>query len=506
MRLGDARNPTGQRIAVVRTSCQWFAAGRRRPDTESWQLRYHSLVHELAKRVLQTIRKKELIRAGDRVAVAVSGGVDSVALLLLLVELRSELGIVLSVAHVNHKLRGQESDEDEQFVTELARHHNLDLYAREAPLESSGGAGVEATAREFRYDFFHQLLREGKVSTIVTAHTLDDQAETVLLRILRGTGVRGLAGIYPRLRLDSEERAQGEVLRPLLEFHRQELEAFLRERGQSWREDSSNRDLAFLRNRVRHQVLPLLTESFGAGAVDNLADLAEIARAEEEHWESSHAEICAEAGPLRLAPFLQLPTAAQRRLVRNWLAQNAGELSITFRLIEEIRELALAPLGRQLELAGGSTVRRVKLGLILERGDLRGAANYEYHLSVPGQVEIAEVGIRIEAVRSDTVTLPDASREQWLDPARLPMNLLIRNWRPGDRFWPAHTREERKVKELLSDRHLSGVDKKRWPVAVAEGIGLVWVRGFPVPSEFRPRADAGQVLWIRDTELNPEPR
>jgi len=498
-----------ERIAVVSTelpvpSCQSRQSnGYRVPGTGN--SRYHSFVHELAERVLQTIRKKQLLKPGDRVAVAVSGGADSVALLLLLLELRSELGIVLSVAHVNHKLRGEESDEDEEFVTELSRHHSLDLHARKAPLESNRSAGIEGTAREFRYNFFRELLSAGKVSTIATAHTLDDQAETVLLRVLRGTGVRGLAGIYPRLRLDVKDRAVREVVRPLLGFHRHELAAFLGERGQGWREDLSNRDLAFLRNRVRHKVLPLLKESFGPGAVDNLADLAEIARAEEEHWED-HAEVRAEVGPLRLVPFLQLPIATQRRLIRNWLEKNAEELSVTFRLIEEIRELAQGPVGKQVESAGGYTVRRMKLGLGVERGDERGPADYEYPLRIPGRVEIAELGICIEAVMADTVARQDAWQEQWLDPARLPKHLLIRNWRPGDRFWPAHTKEERKVKELLSDRHLTGVVKKSWPVVVAEGIGLVWVRGFPIPSEFRPRADAGQVLWIRDTELNPEPR
>ncbi|HYK49860.1 MAG TPA: tRNA lysidine(34) synthetase TilS, partial [Terriglobales bacterium] len=251
---------------------------------------YHFSVHGMAERLLKTIRKQELIKAGDRLAVAVSGGADSTALLLLMVEVRSELGIVLSVAHVNHGLRGKESDADEQFVAELAERHNLDLHSQKAPLKSTS-SGIEAAARKLRYDFFRQLVRNGKLSKIATAHTLDDQAETVLLRILRGTGIRGLSGIHPRLVLEDGDAGSGEIVRPLLGFRRVELEAFLRDQGQEWREDSSNRDLTFLRNRVRHRLLPMLMEDFGLATADNLADLAEIARAEEQHWETGHPEI-----------------------------------------------------------------------------------------------------------------------------------------------------------------------------------------------------------------------
>src|ERR1700690_1039604 len=222
-------------------------------------------MHELARRVLKTIRKRELLRPGDRAAVAVSGGAVSVALLLLLEELRPELGVVLSVAHVNHKLRASESDEDERFVANLAARLRLDLDAVAAPIQqgasTAGGAhgksGIEAAARELRYQFFSDLGRRGRVTKIATAHTLDDQAETVLLRIFRGTGIRGLAGIHPRLQLghgslapatrkqgkeakakhsnkdeaakrspdtpDAPASATAEVIRPLLTFRRHEL-------------------------------------------------------------------------------------------------------------------------------------------------------------------------------------------------------------------------------------------------------------------------------------------
>jgi tRNA(Ile)-lysidine synthase len=497
-------------------------------------------VHGLTERLLKTIRKQQSIRAGDRLAVAVSGGADSVALLCLVLELRAELGIVLSVAHVNHKLRGEEADEDERFVAKLAGQHGLELHACEARVngkrssdKSSGKSsgvrsGVEAAARELRYVFFRQLAREGRVTKIATAHTLDDQAETVLLRIFRGTGIRGLSGIHPRIVFEEQGHAFGELVRPLLGFRRAALQEFLREQDQSWREDSSNRDIAFLRNRVRHRLLPIIGEEFGEAAIEHMGELAEIARAEEEHWERVHPEVRGQGGGdesagdrderqaaslrgLAVAPLLALPLAAQRRLVRAWLEMNAPDLSISFRLIEEALELARGSLNRgaarrKLELPGGwnllrrnSQSGRHELVLELETSGDRGeTADYEYVLALPGAVEVPELGARIEARVVDAGGVPEDERGELLDLARMPKEVLIRNWRAGDRFWPAHTAATKKVKELLGDRHATGAEKKLWPVAVAKGCGLIWMRGFAVPAAFRAPAGAAKAIWIRE--------
>jgi tRNA(Ile)-lysidine synthase len=495
-------------------------------------------VHSLAERLLKAIRKQGLVRAGDRVAAAVSGGADSVALLCLLLELRAELGIVVSVAHVNHKLRGKESDEDERFVSELARQHGLALYVREARVDGrhsskvgpEKSSGIEAAARELRYGFFRELAREGRVAKIATAHTLDDQAETVLQRIFRGTGIRGLAGIHPRIIFEEQGRAFGEVLRPLLGFRREALREFLRERGQSWREDSSNRDDAFLRNRLRHRLLPIIGEEFGGAAIEHMSELAEIARAEEEHWERGHSEITAQltsgakaksnkakqrpdsrrqpdsrrAASLPVTALLALSLAAQRRLVYVWLEANVAELSISFRLIEEVLELARGAAGQRLELTTGHTLRvtrqrgRKELLLESETADEGKAADYEYALAVPGAVEVPELGAWIEARLVEAGSVPEGERGRLLDLERVPKEVLIRNWRAGDRYWPAHTSTARKVKELLGNRHAAGAEKKLWPVAVAEGCGLVWMRGFAVPAAFRVPSGAVKAIWIRE--------
>lgn len=468
----------------------------------------------LTQQLLKTIRKQQSLRAGDRVIAAVSGGADSVALLHLLLELRPELGIVLSVAHVNHKLRGEESDADERFVAELAKRHELELHRCDAPVDPSSASGIEAAARELRYAFFRRLAaKDGPADSktiatkIATAHTLDDQAETVLLRIFRGAGIRGLSGIHPRIvfegvAFEDQGRAFSEVVRPLLGIRRAALLQFLRERGQSWREDSSNRDIAFLRNRVRHQLLPMITKEFGEAAIQHMAELAEIARAEEEHWACGHPEITqvpAKAPSLSTTALLALPLAAQRRLVRAWLQMNAPNSNISFRVIEEALQLASESAGRKIEMPSGWNLRRARHELLLEpEAPLNQAADYEYALPVPGLVEIPELGTQIEARLVDAAAVPENERGQLLNIELIPRQILIRNWRAGDRYWPAHTSAEKKVKELLGECHATGTQKKLWPVAAAEGCSLIWLRNFAVPEAFRAPAGARQAIWIRE--------
>jgi tRNA(Ile)-lysidine synthase len=336
-------------------------------------------------------------------------------------------------------------------------------------------------------------------------------------------------------------------VRPLLDIRRAALVEFLRERGKSWREDSSNRDIAFLRNRVRHRLLPVLREvigqEFGEAAIEHMAELAEIARAEEEHWKCGHPEVApplpaapkqaAEepglvsghrfslgaavpqepqpAASLPLEPLLALPLASQRRLVRAWLEVNASDLGISFRLIEEVLELARGVAGRKLQLPGGRdfprrNLRRGRQELLLESepvsspGEARRQqlVDYEYALTVPGAVEVHELAACIEARVVNVTEVPEHEHAHLLDMQRMPKQVLIRNWRAGDRYWPAHTAAARKVKELLSDLRAAGPEKKLWPVAVADGCGLVWMRGFAVPAAFHAPAEAAQAIWIRE--------
>jgi len=489
-------------------------------------------VQTLVQKVSAHIRRQGLLKAGDRVGAAVSGGADSVALLRLFLELRKELGIVLSIVHFNHKLRGAEADEDERFVAELARQHKLELHCEHgdvAAFASEKHLSLEAAARELRYGYFLRLLAEGEVNRIATAHTLDDQAETVLLRLARGAGTRGLAGIYPRVCLAGEtERAQtangvggkmrfsdrssqfsapgsqaerqASIIRPLLETGRKELEVYLGNLGQSWREDSSNRDLRHARNRVRHGIMPRLERNLNPSVREALAETAEIARAEEEFWKSEVARVLPRLTPgggsvtLSLGVLAPLPLALQRRVIRA-AAESLG-LRLEFRQVEEIREAKTA----KIMLPGGWFVLPKGDELRFERGLPTATTDYEYKVTLPGKVEVFETGTVLEALVVHVGTGSAYNPEHFLDPASLSGKLRVRNWRAGDRFWPAHTKAPKKIKELLQERHVESAERKAWPVVVC-GNEIVWVRGFPAPSGLRVREGWKEAVVIVESPL-----
>jgi tRNA(Ile)-lysidine synthase len=454
-------------------------------------------VLKLPQSVLAYVRKHELLRAGDRVGVAVSGGADSVALLRLLLELRKEIGVVLSVVHFNHKLRGAESDEDERFVAQLARQHKVELHrdsGEVAAYAAEKHRSLETAAREMRYQYFRRLLIDGTLNRIATGHTLDDQAETVLLKIVRGAGSRGLAGIYPRLSVPSSQFSESSVVRPLLGTRRRELEPYLVELEQTWREDKSNRDLRHMRNRVRHGILPRLERYLNPAVRDALAEAAEIARAEEEYWVH---EVSRVRDGLRISVLRDLPLALRRRVVRA-----AGEslgLQLDFHHVEEILALTIkgAETPKSTVLPHGWVVSRTKDELRFEAkaGTIE---DYEYRLPVPGSVEVQETESRFEAVSVSGNAAEGYNPGDLLDATLLAAELKVRNWRPGDRFWPAHTKATKKIKELLQERQVTGPERKLWPVIVS-GRDVVWVRGFPVPARLQGRRD--KAILIREVTL-----
>jgi tRNA(Ile)-lysidine synthase len=237
------------------------------------------------------------IKPGDRICVAISGGADSVALLLTLhaanTTPRESLGVGLSAVHIHHNLRGEEANADQQFVEDLCigldiplHLHHADIPTRVAEARAQGDPEtIEEAARNARYEFFNTLIASGHADSVLTAHTLDDQAETVLMKLLRGAWTEGLSAIHPVVTLQ-----QGRVLRPFLNTRRADIESFLKSINQSWREDSTNTDTSFTRNRVRHELLPQL-RTFNPNLDQTLANLAELAREEETRWQTELARV-----------------------------------------------------------------------------------------------------------------------------------------------------------------------------------------------------------------------
>jgi tRNA(Ile)-lysidine synthase len=448
-----------------------------------------------------------LLKPGMRVAVAFSGGADSVALVRILAARSAELGLVLHTAHLHHSLRGAEADADLEFCRALAAKLGLPFYearvdtAREAAADpkSSNQAEtgkpaetIEEAARRLRYAWFRKLMSEFHLDAIATAHTLDDQAETVLAKFLRGAWTEGLAGIAPKL-----ETPEGKIIRPLLAATHTEIESYLRELGQDWREDSSNRDLTFTRNRIRHELLPLL-EGWNPRLREHMAQMATLARDEEAWWQ-------AELG--RLAPQLLLPgrpvrgggraagsgfdsgvaievsrlaalaPAVQRRLIRYAASQFGAALD--FSATEAVRALALeGRAGQKLVLPHGlraeRTARELRLSVELSpaaKGERPEATRYT--VPVPGEIDAPGFGLRIRiGVRASA--RPSESTNGHVGPSA--RTAILRNWRPGDRVRLRYSGAPRKVKEVLERLRVTGTDRAVWPVLEVDGR-IIWMRG-----------------------------
>jgi tRNA(Ile)-lysidine synthase len=491
-------------------------------------------VKSLEHRLFGTIRKGRMLAPGDRAGVAVSGGADSVALLRLLENLRERLGVKLLIVHFNHSLRAAESDADAQFVEELAAERGMEcVIGREdvAAAAASNKWNLEDAARRLRYGFFERLVREGRATRVMVAHTADDQAETVLAHIFRGTGPTGLAGIYP---------AVGAVARPLLDERREDLRKYLRGLGQRWREDRTNRDLTRQRARIREQLLPLLEREYSPGIVNRLSGLAGLAREEETFWSAlvedrfralvqSGAEkltvrISALLAPLDISTFARNDEsswlrALTERLVRRIYRQLRGRVAgLGSKHVAEVVRLASASSsGRRVELPGEIWVERNFDELVFSHASVHSRPRlrpetgfvqnaYLYVVSLPARgsatVSVPELNRRFCLKVIDwSVSQRDTERDRTaLDAQLLRSPLILRNWRPGDAYRPLGRRQSKKLKELFLAGRVPSRDRAGWPVLESAGR-VAWARGLPPSDEFAARNGTQAAVVIEEEQF-----
>ena len=449
------------------------------------------------------MQRSQLFRPGERVGVAVSGGPDSVLLLEFMRQMARAKGLVVTVVHFNHHLRGAESDRDESFVRDLAARLDFEFIrggADVARLAREKRQNLEATARAIRYRFFVSLVDRGRLDKVATAHTANDQAETVFLRLLRGTGTRGLGGIYPAL--------EGKIVRPFLSLTRAEIEAELQKRNLEFRVDSTNLELRLRRNRVRMELFPWLQERFNVNIIPLLKELADRARDDEEYLEAqarehAHAWRVREGAEERIPvrPFAEFPPAIARRVLRQMILAVRGSLQgITHRHIEALYLLATeAQSGRGLALPGGLVARREFDWLVV--GPASGRADnsgYCYAIELPAEVSIPQLGItfRFKIVGPEELGRAyNTGGKAYLDPLKLPGGLVLRNWRAGDRFQRSGCGKVLKLKELFRERKIPLEQRRFWPV-LESGKEIVWVWGFPVAASVAVTAESRQAIAI----------
>ncbi len=446
-------------------------------------------------RVAGTIFRYNMFDSGDRVGVAVSGGADSVCLLHVLHELAPRWPISLTVLHLNHQLRGVESDGDAEFVAKLAASLGLPAILEGADVSAVPG-NLEQAGREARREFY----RRHNFDRVATGHTLNDQAETVLYRLIRGSGTAGLSGIRP-------VTADG-LVRPLIECERTEVEAWLRNRGIAWREDGTNLDFSFVRNRIRHELLPYLVREFNPSLPRTMAQMAVTARDEEDYWTMEIATVAARllrhrppAVLLKTASVLALPAAAARRLLRRAVEEVKGDLrSINAAHIEALMYLAAGGEGHgRLQIPGLDIFRSFEwLRIAPPRVGTRQDHDYLVPMTIPGSAAIPET--------NSTVSL-EIKPEKWgytkddysLDGDRLEDPLVLRNWRPGDQMMRPGGSSE-KIKTLFQAGRVPIWDRQGWPVITSRGK-IVWARRFGVDAEFAATAESHTVIRVLESTV-----
>jgi tRNA(Ile)-lysidine synthase len=460
-------------------------------------------VTSFLRKVHQTITRFKLLGRGERILIGVSGGADSMALLHALAEIRHEWGISLMVAYLDHGLR-REAAEERVFVGKAAADLGLPFVAGKADvgaLKRERRLPLQEAAREARYTFLMKAARDAQSDKIALGHTADDQAESVLMRILRGSGARGLSGIPPK---------RGEIfIRPLIAVGRGEIESYLRQKNISYRDDVSNRNLHFLRNRIRRELLPEL-EKYNPQIRRILVQMADHFRMEEEYWRTWVQERLSTGGHdpgkgiliLDIPGLAGLPIPLRLRLFRGAIEKILGHLrGFGFSHFWAIENLWQNPApNKEIRLPNGIRVfKSYEVLKISFEGEKIGS--FEFAVPGPGIVELRETKerMRFSILKKAEVKISkraeDSSRIAFLEYDRLHFPLTVRSFRAGDKFQPLGMEGGKKVKDFFMDRKIPLVERRKIPLLFSDDK-LLWVGGLRIDHRFRVKPTTRQVLRV----------
>jgi len=442
--------------------------------------------------IQKTIEQHRLIHQGDHILAAVSGGADSMALLHVLDRLRCDIGCRLSVAHLHHGLRGADADADQAFVQNQAAERGIECVVGRVDIAGIARAekiSLEMAARRARYAFLADTALASGAHAIATGHTLDDQAETVLLKLSRGAGATGLGGISHESRLNRTR-----VIRPLRDCRRADLERMLCEAGIAWCEDVSNRDLAMLRNRMRHQVLPLLARDINPNIVEVLSRTAEILRADDACLDDLARDAMPDVRAIEdpdaidVSALGRRPLALRRRLLRLWLsAAGVEEDNLDFDLIHRVDLLAGHQEGTQEVAVGGGRSAVRTYGILRLRDEPAASATpFAERISIPGETRLMDCGCVVRTCEwTGIVTTPPTG------PGVLPAAgslgrtavgdspVVVRSWRPGDRIRPTGMKGSIKLQDLYVNHKIPRVRRSGIPIFECRDE-IVWIPGYRV--------------------------
>ena len=471
--------------------------------------------NKLLRTVEQTVTTYGMLKPGDSVLVGVSGGPDSVALFHLLLTLVSRFSLRLGVAHLNHCLRQNDSDKDAEFVASLAGGFDIPCYIHKANVRKyqiENKLSLEEAARRVRHTFLNKVAEKNRFNKIALGHHFDDNAELVLMNLFRGSGPLGISGIPPV--------RDGKIIRPLIQSNRSEIIAFLDQNGLKYIYDASNRDTRFLRNRIRHDLIPLLKTSYNPKISQSLNRLASIIRSEEEWIEDvihplfEKAAINIQDGRIALSVSIlnQIHVAAQRRIIRKAISKIKGNLKrIGLTHIDSAIDLVESgPVYGNIDLPDRIRIQRKGDVLVFSRAKnkLRNADvtsgrtelfAFEYRIEKPESIFIKEINAHIKFTEMGIENLPDLCRTGqntgFFDRDALSFPLVLRNFRHGDRFMPLGMTGTQKIKKFFIDKKIPRKERMKCPILLCRGK-IIWVTGYRIDESVKVKPTTKNVLKV----------
>jgi len=471
----------------------------------------------LEEKVLQTIKKFDMLSFNDRILIGISGGPDSVTLLNVLLSFKKRYNLSFFIAHLDHMLRGKESDEDVNFVKNLAQElglpcevksYNLTKIARKEHLT------LEEAARKYRYKFYLETAKKFNTNKIALGHNADDQVETVLMRFLRGSGLEGLMGIPP---------VRGKIIRPLIECSRAEIEEYCKENKIGYRVDSSNKEVVYFRNKIRLELLPLLSKGYNKNIKDTMLHLrsiiSEVSAYLNQETELLFKEVARRESPetviIDLEKFTSLPLALKRRIIRKSIEVVKRNLySVSFRHNNEILKLTEYQLGEK-EIYLPDNLRAKKIYnkiMIYEKRISKDQTEeiptpWEYDILIPGETEIESLGIKVEIIILDSADIKSSlyfARKkskgefmEFIDYNKVKLPLKLRNRRSGDKFFPLKMKGLKKVKDFFIDNKIPKSHRDLIPILVDNEDQIIWIMGMRLDDRVKINSDTKKVLCVR---------
>ena len=462
----------------------------------------------LQQRVLRFSQEHHLVSGQHTLLVAVSGGPDSVCLLHILVKLQDELGIRLHVAHLNHQLRGAESEADAQYVSDLARRLGIPATIEQRDVkayQAQQHISLEEAAREVRYTFLAQVAESITANRVAVGHTADDHIETILMHLIRGTGTRGLRGLQPSSRWQSSGNSLT-IIRPLLPISREETASYCRKHKLMPRLDASNLSLSPLRNRIRHQLLPLL-KSYNPQVAEALLRTARIATDDLAFLDKESAQLWGEIARkqestiiLDKARFLELPSALKRHLLRTSIEKLLGNImDIETRHIEQMMAALTKPAGKRISLPEG-LIFSIEYDRYLLGQDPASLSPFpilevEFPLKIPGETRLPGWHVEASIIPPEAMKDDASGYKAYLDLDKTGDKLAVRSRQPGDRFQPLGMSQPKKLNEFMIDAKIPSAWRQRIPI-VCSPEHILWVVGWRIDERVKVADNTKQVLCL----------